>query len=426
VEFKPKKTILLSVYIIVGLWIAYAFFRTDKTDEVVFSMGGGTKEIRFVKSLIEEFEARNPAIKVKLNVLPAPTDQQHHYYLTTLGAKTREIDVMRIDTIWIAEFASAGWLASLEGCINPEDRASFIPVTEKTDVFRGHLYAIPWYAGIGLLYYRKDLLEKYNLDTPHTWNDLVKACLKISSPEHVYGYLWQGKQYEGLVCNFVEFIGSNNGGIIDDTGRIIVNSAQNKIALDFMHDMIWKYRISPQNTQSELMEESSRHLFQQGKGLFLRNWTYVWELCQEDPLMKGKVGVSLLPKFSDGSPASVYGGWHLAINVHSKKKKQAWKLIEFLTSHEAQKELAMNLSWLPSRTALYDDAELLHKLPFLPVAKTSLENIQIRPNLPYYQWVSDVLQKHINRVLSNQTGSQEALQTIQAKLEGIKNEFAKD
>ena len=216
-EFNPKKTVLLSVYIIVGLWIAYAFFKASKTDEVVFSMGAGTKEIRFVKSLIKEFEARNPAIKVKLNVLPAPTDQQHHYYLTTLGAKTREIDVVRIDTIWVAEFASAGWLESLEGCINPEDRASFIPVTEKTDVFLGHLYAIPWYAGIGLLYYRKDLLEKYNLDAPHTWDDLVKACLKISSGEHVYGYLWQGKQYEGLVCNFIEFIGSNNGGIIDDT-----------------------------------------------------------------------------------------------------------------------------------------------------------------------------------------------------------------
>jgi len=421
-----KHTLLVLTYIMLAVWVAYAFSRTDKTDEVVFSMGGGTKEISFVKSLIEEFEARNPAIKVKLNVLPAPTDQQHHYYLTTLGAKTREIDVMRIDTIWVAEFASAGWLESLEGCINPEDRASFIPVTEKTDVFRRQLYAIPWDANIGLLYYRKDLLEKYNLDAPHTWDDLVKACLKISSGEHVYGYLWQGKQYEGLVCNFVEFIGSNNGGIIDDAGRIIVNSEQNKIALDFMHDLIWEYRISPQNTHSELMEESSRHLFQQGKGLFLRNWTYVWELCQEDPLMKGKVGVSLLPKFSDGNPASVYGGWHLAINVHSKKKKQAWKLIEFLTSSGTQKELAMNLSWLPSRTALYDDSELLHKLPFLPVAKTSLENIQIRPNLPYYQWVSDVLQKHINRVLSNQTGSQEALQTIQTKLEGIKNEFAKD
>ena len=421
-----KHTLLVSTYIMLAVWVAYAFSRTDKTDEVVFSMGGGTKEISFVKSLIEEFEARNPAIKVKLNVLPAPTDQQHHYYLTTLGAKTREIDVMRIDTIWVAEFASAGWLESLEGCINPEDRASFIPVTEKTDVFRRQLYAIPWDANIGLLYYRKDLLEKYNLDAPHTWDDLVKACLKISSGEHVYGYLWQGKQYEGLVCNFVEFIGSNNGGIIDDAGRIMVNSEQNKIALDFMHDLIWEYRISPQNTHSELMEESSRHLFQQGKGLFLRNWTYVWELCQEDPLMKGKVGVSLLPKFSDGSPASVYGGWHLAINVHSKKKKQAWKLIEFLTSPEAQRELAMNLSWAPTRHALYNDPELIQKLPFLPIVELALKDVQIRPNLPYYQWVSDILQKHINRVLSNQTGSQEALQTIQTKLEGIKNEFAKD
>jgi len=421
-----KHTLLVLTYIMLAVWVAYAFSRTDKTDEVVFSMGGGTKEISFVKSLIEEFEARNPAIKVKLNVLPAPTDQQHHYYLTTLGAKTREIDVMRIDTIWVAEFASAGWLESLEGCINPEDRASFIPVTEKTDVFRRQLYAIPWDANIGLLYYRKDLLEKYNLDAPHTWDDLVKACLKISSGEHVYGYLWQGKQYEGLVCNFVEFIGSNNGGIIDDTGRIIVNSAQNKIALDFMHDLIWEYRVSPQNTHSELMEESSRHLFQQGKGLFLRNWTYVWELCQEDPLMKGKVGVSLLPKFSDGNPASVYGGWHLAINAHSKKKEQAWKLIEFLTSPEAQRELAMNLSWAPTRHALYNDPELIQKLPFLPIVELALKDVQIRPNLPYYQWVSDILQKHINRVLSNQTGSQEALQTIQTKLEGIKNEFAKD
>jgi len=419
VEFNPKKTILLSVYIIVGLWTTYTFFKASKTEEVVFSIGAGTEEIRFIKTLVDKFEAENPAIKVKLNVLPAPTDQQHHYYLTTLGAKTSEIDVMRIDTIWIAEFASAGWLESLEGYVDPEDRASFISVTEKTDVFRGRLYAIPWDANIGLLYYRKDLLEKYNLDAPHTWDDLVKACLKISSGEHVYGYLWQGKQYEGLVCNFIEFIGSNDGGIIDDTGRIIVDSELNKIALDFMHDLIWEYRVSPQNTHSELMEESSRHLFQQGKGLFLRNWTYVWDLCQEDPLMKGKVGVSLLPKFPDG-------GWHLAINACSKNKKQAWRLIEFLTSPEAQKELAMNLSWAPTRHALYNDPELIQKLPFLPIVELALKDVQIRPNLPYYQWVSDILQKHINKVLSNQTSSDAALRTMNAKLEGIKSEFTEN
>ena len=83
----------------------------------------------------------------------------------------------------------------------------------------------------------------------------------------------------------------------------------------------------------------------------------------------------------------------------------------------------MNLSWVPSRKALYKDPELLEKLPFLPIAELALKDVQIRPNLPYYPWVSDVLQKHINKVLSNQTSSDVALRTMNAKLEGIKSEF---
>ena len=334
---------------------------------------------------------------------------------------------MRIDTIWIAEFASAGWLESLGDYIDEEDRASFISVTEKINVFQCNLYAIPWDANIGLLYYRKDLLEKYNLDTPHTWDDLVKACLKISSPEHVYGYLWQGKQYEGLVCNFVECIGSNNGGIIDDAAKIIVDSEQNKIALDFMHDLIWKYRVSPQNTHSELMEESSRHFFQQGKGLFLRNWTYVWELCQEDPSIKGKGRCFSITQIFPWENRHQYMGDGIWRSIPDRrKKKQAWQLLKFLTSEEVQKELALNLSWYRQGTLLYKDPELLERLPFLPLVETALKDVQIRPNLPYYQWVSDVLQKHINKVLSNQTSSDVALRTINAKLEGDKSEFAEN
>jgi multiple sugar transport system substrate-binding protein len=142
--------------------------------------------------------------------------------------------------------------------------------------------------------------------------------------------------------------------------------------------------------------------------------------------MKDRVGVSQLPKFSNGKPASMYGGWHLAINASSENKKQAWQFIEFLTSPEAQKELALHLSWAPTRHALYNDQELIQKLPFLPIVELALKDVQIRPNLPYYQWVSDILQKHINKVLSNQTSSDAALRTMNAKLEGIKSEFTEN
>lgn len=421
-----KRTILLFVYSLLLLWIIHSFLRVKNANEVVFSIGAGIHEIRFLKELVNEFEVKNPDTKVRLNILPAPTDQQYHYYLTTLGSKTVDIDVMRIDTIWIAEFASARWLEPLDSFISSEQRASFIPIIERNNIFRNKLYAIPWNANIGMLYYRKDLLDKYNLNPPETWEELVDTCTKICANEPVFGYLWQGKQYEGLVCNFLECIGSNNGGIISNNGRLIVNSVQNKIALDLMHDFIWKYRISPPNTHSELMEESSRHLFQQSKGLFLRNWTYVWDLCQEDPALKGKIGVSPLPKFSHGNSTAVYGGWHLAINAYSRNKKQAWQLVDFLTSPEVQKELAMNLSWAPTRYALYNDPELIQKLPFLPIVEMVLENVLLRPNLPYYQWISDVLQKYVNEVLSDQMGSDEALKTIHKELEGMRNEFAAD
>lgn len=274
------------MYTLLGLWVIYTFFRPGKTAEVVFSIGAGTNEIRLVKNLLEKFEVKNPTVKVKLNILPAPTDQQHHYYLTTLGAKSPDIDVVRIDTIWIAEFASAGWLESLESYLTAENRASFIPIIEKINVIQSNLYALPWDANIGLLYYRKDLLEKYHENPPATWKELINTSKKISSSEHIYGYLWQGKQYEGLVCNFIEFIGSNNGGIIDVNGKVIANSVKNKRILDFMHDLIWKYRISPPNTHSELMEESSRHLFQQGKSLFFEKLDVCVGFVSERPFPK--------------------------------------------------------------------------------------------------------------------------------------------
>lgn len=423
---RAKQVIIPCMYIFVLSWVVYTSFRTKQKDEIVFCIGAGSEEIRCIKTLVAKFEKANPAIKVALNVLPASTDQQHHYYITTLGAKNKDVDVMRLDTIWVAEFASARWLETLDASLTTGQRDSFIPIIEKNNVFRNKLYAIPWNANIGVLYYRKDLLDKYNLHPPETWEELIATCSKISAREPVMGYLWQGKQYEGLVCNFIEFTGSNNGSIFDGAGRITVESEQNKKALNLMCNMIGKYRISPPNTYSELMEETSRHLFQQGKALFLRNWTYVWELCQDDPLVKGKVGVSLLPAFSGGKHASVYGGWHLAINSRSEKKKQAWQFIDFLTSEAAQKELAMDLSWLPTKNALYKDPELNQRLPFLPTVERALQDVQIRPNLPYYQWVSDVLQKYVNKALSNQMDSGDALSAIHEKLKGIEHEFTEN
>ncbi len=415
---KPANILLPFFYFFLALWIAYAFFRLKKENEIVFSIGGRNEEVKYIRKLLNDFEDKNRIIKVKLNVLPESVDQQHHYYRKTLRTKTTNIDVLTIDTTWTAEFASAGWLEPLGNYVNRKRGDTFIPVTNKTGFLQGDVYAVPWKADIGLLYYRKDLLDKYNLSPPDTWKALIDTSGKIMDSELIYGYLWEGKLYDELVCSFIEFIGSNNGEIIDDKGRIVVNSPQNREALDLMHDLIWKYRISPQS-----IEESPRNLFQHGKGLFLRDWTHVWNLNRRDPSMRDKLGISQLPGFPDGESSPVYAGWHLAINASSARKAHARKLIDFLSSRNTQKRLALHLSWAPTRSVLYNDPGLLKRLPFLPIIKASFHNIQVRPGLPYYQEISSIIQREVNKVLSNQISSEQALQTIQTELEQIKNEF---
>lgn len=107
--------------------------------------------------------------------------------------------------------------------------AFFNKVVNLVDRYKGKLIALPVYIDAGVLYYRKDLLRKYGYSRPpNTWDELVNCALKIQKSmrktnPNFYGFLWQGAQYEGLVCNWLEFATSNGGGIIFKDGKIRLN-----------------------------------------------------------------------------------------------------------------------------------------------------------------------------------------------------------
>lgn len=102
-------------------------------------------------------------------------------------------------------------------------------IVNLVDRYKGKLIALPVYIDAGVLYYRKDLLRKYGYSKPpNTWDELVNCALKIQKSmrktnPNFYGFLWQGAQYEGLVCNWLEFAASNGGGIIFKDGKIRLN-----------------------------------------------------------------------------------------------------------------------------------------------------------------------------------------------------------
>lgn len=389
------------------------------TVTIVFRHGKISGDPRPLQDLLHLFEARHPSIRVRSEPLPSSTDQQHQIYAINLEGGDGGIDVLAMDVIWIAEFARAGWIRPLDDLFGPGQRAEFFPNALEAATYRGTIWAVPWYIDAGVLYYRKDLLKKYGRRPPPTWKELVETVRIVRDGEQeprLYGFIWQGRQYEGLICNALEFIWGNGGDVLRPDGWTDLTNPATVEAVAFMRDLIHIHAVSPPLvTMAD--EETSRHLFAGGRALFTRNWPYAWSLFeQEGSPVRGKVGVSPLPGFGEGPAVSTLGGWHLGIAHDSRHPEAAWRFIEFLTSPEAQKMMARKVGIAPTRTSVYHDPKVVASQPILSTLQPILERARPRPVTPFYPMVSQILQSEFSAVLAGLRSPRTALVAAEREL----------
>jgi multiple sugar transport system substrate-binding protein len=371
------------------------------------------------QAILDEFEREYPGVQVKDEILPSTTDEQHQFYVINLEGGSADFDVLAMDVIWVNEFAEAGWLRDLTHLLHPSEREDFFPGPLEAVTHDGRLYGIPWYIDAGVLYYRKDLLAKYGFPPPATWDDLVRTASHVLRREpDLYGFIWQGKQYEGLVCNALEFLWSNGGEVVQGS-RVIIDSEANRDALAFMRDLIHRWRVSPELVGSST-EEPTRHIFGKGKALFMRNWPYAWNIfAREGSPVRGKVGVAPLPHFPGGASAAALGGWQLGVNRNSRHPEEADLLVRFLTSSKSQKALALSIGYKPTRRSLYRDEDLLRAQPFISSLVAIFEHARARPVSPYYMMISQVLQSEFSAVIVGIKTPEEALRAAEKHLKFI-------
>jgi multiple sugar transport system substrate-binding protein len=386
---------------------------------LVFKHGKIAGDPEQFERLLKRFEDENPGILVKDETLPASTDEQHQFYVINLEGRSPDFDILSMDVIWVPEFARAGWLRNLSNLLPEAERKEFFPGPMDAVTYKGKVYAIPWYIDAGILYYRKDLLKKYGLSPPKTWQELIDIARYVTSKEKgLYGFIWQGKQYEGLVCNVLEYFWSNGGDVLKN-GKVVINSPENICALQFMRNLITKYKITPPLVTT-VIEEPTRHIFGNGRVLFMRNWPYAWNIFErKDSPVKGKVGISALPTFLNKESASTLGGWQLGINKYSRNPDAAEKLIMFLTSPDAQKTLALTIGYKPTRKSLYKDKELMEKQPFIASLYEIFLNARPRPVTPYYMMITQVMQPEFSAALSGIKTPEESLKSAQKQIEHI-------
>ena len=414
--------ILLGTIVMTGLFVPGCGTQKPE-DGLTFAVGGAPTELDFWQKLVNDFEHQT-GIKVNLLRQPTDTDLRRQGLVTALKAEQSNPDVFLMDVAWVAQFAASDWLEPLDQEI---DKGFFFEkVVNSSDTYAGKVLALPVYVDGGLLYYRKDLLKEHGIsEPPRTWQELIDYSLKIQNEQRTtnpnfYGFVWQGAQYEGLICNWLEIAGSNNGGIFIKDKAIQIKADENIAATQLMFDVIHTYKISPPNTYTDLKEEQVRTFFQQGNALFERNWPYAWSLHQgQDSPIKDKVGIAALPHFPDGHSVSVLGGWHIGISRHSDSKQQAFMFVKFVLSYDIQKKLALNLGWNPSRRDVYEDKEVLAQLPYFAELPQIFKDLRPRPIIPYYTLLSEILQRNINAALSGKITAANALAAAQTQCNEI-------
>ena len=364
---------------------------------------------------IKLFEKENPDIEVVREVGPHSSTEYHALLTQKLKNKDTSVDIFFMDVVWPPEFASAGWALPLDRFFPKSEQEKFLDGPILADTFEGNIYGVPVWIASGLFYYRKDLLKKYDLKPPVTWEEMISQAEKIINREKVYnpgiiGLSGQFKQYEGLVTNIQEYILSNNAKLIDDVNNTPQLSDLNAInALRFVRDKII-FGVASRGLLT-YEEPESLDLFIQGKTIFHRNWPYAWEVANNPSrsTIAGKIGIVRLPHFKGGKSFSTLGGWQLGISKFSKQPKAAWKFIAFMTSEKMQKFFTLKAAQAPTRKALYKDKEILQAQPQFESMFDVFITAYPRPRTPIYPMVSNILQRYFHKAISNPDSDIEGL-----------------
>ena len=374
-------------------------------------------EAQVLNRQLARFNAEHPAIRVVRRDTPDAADQRHQLYVQWLNAGASDPDILQLDAIWTPEFAAAGWILPLDH-FGP-DTASFFPSTIQANRWRDSLFALPWFVDVGMLYWRTDLVPS----APSTLAELVSFAKRARQQHRLkYGLVWQGARYEGLITNFVEYLGAFGGQILEG-GRVVVNSEAGRQALTEMRNEIYRDGIVPSAVLT-WHEEESRFAFQNGESAFMRNWPYAVGLMRDSTQSRvtGKFSVAAMPAGPGGRPTAALGGAQLAINRHTESPEAAWAVINYLTQPEQMRERARVVGEFPSRVALYEGEGLNAELGLPTEAvRRVIEYAVPRPVTPVYNQLSEILQINLHRALTRQTTPEAALAQAQSDMQHLLN-----
>lgn len=370
--------------------------------------------------IINSFHQTHPQIRLEVVKAPNNSNLVEDLYTSAYLLGDSPYDLAYMDVVWVQKFAAAGWLEDLTKKVNPQKLTDYIQGDVQGGKYQNKLYRMPFRTDVGMLYYRKDLLEKAGLKPPKTFQDLLTTSQTLQNQNLAqWGYVWQGKQYEGLAAMFTEILQGYGGFWVNPKTQTIGLDAPESIeAVKFLRQTI-QQSISPPGVTT-YAEEETRRLFESGNTVFLRNWPYVYALASNSPIA-GKYGIQPMVNLPGKQSGACLGGWGFGISKNSKHQQEAWQVIEYFNQPDIQRQYFLETGYVPSRKSLFTDDILVAKYNYLPALLQGAENAVLRPPIPQYAQVSDILQRYLSAALTGSKTPEAAMKAAAGETRTLLN-----
>jgi multiple sugar transport system substrate-binding protein len=352
--------------------------------------------------LVAAFNRTHREVQIAVTRGPLDTEALSDLAISSLLLGDTPYDLLLMDVTWTPKYAAAGWLEPLEPLLGDDAMEGMAVGAQLGNAFGGHLWRLPLLADMGLLYWRTDLMDA----PPRSLQELAATAADLKARGEVsWGYVWQGRQYEGLSCVFLEVLRAFGGEWLQAGDRAALDSPAAIAAARWLGDLV-RQGITPAAV-ANVSESESLQIFAAGEAAFMRNWPYAWrELQKPGSVVAGKVGVSSLGEGTQGS-------WGFSLLRGSAHPAEAAAVMQWFTGEAVGRDLAERYGYTPVWNSLLQDAQLEARLPLLPVLRQALEHTALRPLTPVYAQLSDTLQRQLSALLTGGEDATEAMAQAQ-------------
>lgn len=314
----------------------------------------------FMKEAANDFMAKHPGVKIKIETFA----WSEFYTKWTTGVQSGQVpDVSTALPNHVVEMLDAEAIVPLNDVIDNIGRERFYsaPLAEAT--LDGQNYSIPLYSHAQVMWYRKDLLKKANLEVPKTWDELLTAAKTINQPPNVYGLSVPMGLGDMMATRFLNFyVRSAGETLITKEGKANLTS---EAAIDGINYWVDMYKAASPSGSVNFKVLDQATLFYQGKTAFDFNSGFqIGGVETNSPALLDQIDAAPIPKIHAGDPDRGIETSNVPVVVWKKSKHPdiAKAFVESLFEKERYIQFLHSVpaGMLPALKDIAEDPEYLN------------------------------------------------------------------